>query len=91
MGNKRVFKGFNESEINFQPTFKFDLGTSQYDTSEKKRVPSFTDRILTYKNPLKLHDPTWLSYNTYNSYMESTASDHKPVSLSLNAMVIMID
>jgi hypothetical protein len=91
MENKRVFNGFNEPEINFQPTFKFDLGTSQYDTSEKKRVPSFTDRILTFKNPLKVHDPKWLSYNTYTSYMESTVSDHKPVGLSLNAMVIIFD
>lgn len=30
------------------PTYRFDFGTSTYDTSEKHRVPSLTDRILVY-------------------------------------------
>lgn len=41
-----VFVGFQEGYMCFPPTYKFDKGTSIYDTSEKKRVPSWTDRVL---------------------------------------------
>merc|ERR1719215_2138474 len=37
---------FEEAEIKFRPTFKFDTHTDHYDTSKKKRVPSWTDRVL---------------------------------------------
>lgn len=38
-------KKFSEANILFLPTYKFDIGTEIYDTI-KKRVPSYTDRIL---------------------------------------------
>lgn len=41
-----VFEGFVEPVINFAPTYKYDLGTNVYDTSDKSRTPSWTDRIL---------------------------------------------
>lgn len=41
-----VFEGFSEPPINFAPTYKYDAGTNVYDTSEKMRTPSWTDRIL---------------------------------------------
>ena len=44
-----VFRGFSEDKIKFPPTYKYDPGTNQFDTSSKKRVPSYTDRIL-YKH-----------------------------------------
>ena len=43
---KQVFVGFREGPIHFAPTYKYDAGTHDYDTSEKQRVPSWTDRIL---------------------------------------------
>ena len=41
-----AFNGFQEAAIHFPPTFKFDPGTNDYDSSSKQRVPSYTDRIL---------------------------------------------
>lgn len=32
---------FREAPITFLPTYKFDLGTHNYDTSKKQRVPSW--------------------------------------------------
>lgn len=41
-----VFEGFVEPIIDFAPTYKYDVGTNVYDTSDKLRTPSWTDRIL---------------------------------------------
>ncbi|GCB85307.1 hypothetical protein scyTo_0025918, partial [Scyliorhinus torazame] len=37
-----IFKGFKEAEISFLPTYKFDIGCDVYDSSAKKRTPSYT-------------------------------------------------
>ena len=42
----RVFRYVREAPITFNPTYKFDKHTSNYDTSEKQRVPAWTDRIF---------------------------------------------
>lgn len=67
-----VFKGFKEGPLKFPPTYKFDGGTNDYDTSKKARVPSWTDRILHKAHPkLRLYEYDWVP-----SVM---ISDHKPV------------
>lgn len=41
-----VLSTLTEAEIHFNPTYKFDNDSDVYDTSQKRRVPSYTDRIL---------------------------------------------
>ncbi|RKO93184.1 Endonuclease/exonuclease/phosphatase, partial [Blyttiomyces helicus] len=75
----RVFGDFLEGPIKFEPTYKYDIGTSRFDSSEKRRSPSFCDRILWFRNPLRSHDPDWLRIEWYRSSMAMTLSDHKPI------------
>ncbi|KAI1817218.1 type II inositol-1,4,5-trisphosphate 5-phosphatase [Poronia punctata] len=46
-GNKAFCEGWREGPITFLPTYKYDVGTvGLFDSSEKKRAPSWCDRIL---------------------------------------------
>lgn len=61
-----VFEGFNEGEINFAPTYKYDLFSEDYDTSEKCRIPAWTDRVLWKRNmPLSDMSKTFFTSNLY--------------------------
>ncbi len=45
----RIFHYLREGPINFAPTYKFDKGVfieGSYDSSEKRRVPAWCDRIF---------------------------------------------
>ena len=66
-----TYEAFHEAEIDFKPTYKFDIGTNSYDTSEKRRAPAWTDRVL------------WAGSATIGPLLYDSAasitSDHKPV------------
>lgn len=90
LGNSKdgAFRGFKEGKVKFYPTYKFDKGTSNYDTSEKQRVPSWTDRVL-YMT--KNEEENEIHQLNYNSLMNIELSDHKPVFSTFNSKVKFID
>ncbi|XP_075719853.1 synaptojanin-2 [Rhinoderma darwinii] len=50
--NGKIFKDFYEGTIQFGPTYKYDIGSEAYDTSEKFRTPAWTDRVLWWRKKL---------------------------------------
>ena len=78
----RAFKVLTENPPCFPPSYKFDVGTNCYDSRSKKaRVPAWTDRILHSRGVKFLY---------YNSLMEFTTSDHKPVVAGFEAAVMVV-
>ncbi|KAL1518982.1 hypothetical protein AB1Y20_003251 [Prymnesium parvum] len=74
----RVFDGFQEAEIKFRPTYKFDSKQKDlYDQSEKQRVPAYTDRVL-YR-VASWEPPDAIKVLRYSSVDELKVSDHRPV------------
>lgn len=65
-------RAFVEAPITFAPTYKYDVGTDTYDTSEKKRAPAWCDRLL-YRGFDRIEQ---LDYRRH----EVRVSDHRPVS-----------
>ncbi|XP_012271935.1 72 kDa inositol polyphosphate 5-phosphatase isoform X3 [Orussus abietinus] len=87
-----VLRGFEEAPITFPPTYKYDPGTQNFDSSSKQRTPAYTDRIL-FKG--KGHTRGYIrrvSCDSTSAYKDGTlecliydsvpsicTSDHKPV------------
>lgn len=75
MGKKAVFDGWSEGVPDFAPTYKYDVGTNNYDSSEKKRIPAWCDRILWRTKS----DPKLIRQAAFRRH-EMMTSDHRPVS-----------
>ncbi|CAA7259620.1 unnamed protein product [Cyclocybe aegerita] len=82
MDSNAAFAGYEEGPLLFRPTYRYDLGTDIYDTSEKMRIPAWTDRIL--------HRGSALDLAVY-SRAELRGSDHKPVFARYRAKVRVVD
>ncbi|KAH8917200.1 DNase I-like protein [Atractiella rhizophila] len=67
-------RSFKEAPISFLPTYKYDPGTDNYDSSPKLRIPAWCDRILWRADR---HEKVKnLKYERH----EVDISDHRPVS-----------
>ena len=44
MDSGAAFVGYEEGPLLFRPTYRYDVGTDIYDTSEKMRIPAWTGR-----------------------------------------------
>ncbi|EJD53563.1 inositol polyphosphate phosphatase [Auricularia subglabra TFB-10046 SS5] len=82
MDDQQVFIGFEEGPLLFAPTYRYDLHSTDYDTSEKMRIPAWTDRVLYRGRSLDLV--------TY-SRAELLGSDHRPVFAIFRAEIRKID
>ena len=84
---------FREGDITFPPTvrrpvgpeltsqYKYDRGTTQYDSSEKNRIPAWCDRVLWRTNAADKVQQ--LHYRRY----ETTVSDHRPISAAFEIRI----
>ncbi|CAG7722785.1 unnamed protein product [Allacma fusca] len=90
-----VFQGYEEGDIQFAPTYKYDLFSEDYDTSEKCRIPAWTDRVL-WKRRMPLSDmappPDWNSGRCIHyGRAELKQSDHRPVVSVIEIEVVAVD
>lgn len=80
MAEGNAFTGLCEGKIAFLPTFKFDKGTDEYDTSHKQRVPAWTDRVV--------FKPAGTRLLRYDSVPDALHSDHRPVFASFQVSTL---
>lgn len=80
----RVLKNYVEGPITFPPTYKYDLHSDTFDTSEKARAPAWTDRIF-------FRFTNAISQTAYRSCMQLQISDHKPVSATYETPIGIVD
>lgn len=75
---------YEEADITFLPTYKYDPHTDDFDSSKKQRVPAWCDRILYHsaKNSVKC-----LHYDK----IDRRDSDHRPVKALFSLEVACID
>ena len=76
MKHNRAFRlrTFQEGPLTFAPTYKYDRGSDAFDTSEKRRVPAWCDRVL-----WRSREEERVVLMGYRRW-EVNVSDHRPVS-----------
>jgi hypothetical protein len=76
-------RAFAEAPITFAPTYKYNVNTDDYDTSEKKRAPAWCDRVL-YRGLGKVKCEEYRRW-------EVRVSDHRPVSALFRVRVKRVE
>ena len=83
MKHNRAFRlrTFCEGPLTFAPTYKYDRNSNAFDTSEKRRVPAWCDRVL-----WRSREEGRVVLMGYRRW-EVNVSDHRPVSAVLKVTV----
>ncbi|XP_013782623.1 synaptojanin-1-like [Limulus polyphemus] len=90
----QIFKHFIEGDIDFPPTYKYDIFSDDYDTSEKNRIPAWTDRVLFRKRRFvrETDDPFWNPGNiVHYGRAELKTSDHRAVIAEIDIEVLQVN
>lgn len=90
-----VFGDFIEGPITFPPTYKYDLFSDDYDTSEKCRAPAWTDRVLWRRRKSHPDSDKSADWNQgrliHYGRSELKQSDHRPVIAIIDIEIFQID
>lgn len=104
MKNNHAFRlrSFEEAPITFAPTYKYNSGTNDYDSSEKRRIPAWSVTVVPFDSNLTIfltksrcdrilyRKCPGIECVNYRRY-EPTVSDHKPVSAGFHIQVKAVD
>lgn len=71
---QKDFSELHEHQVRFLPSYRFYVGTKEYDVAAGKRIPSWCDRVL-----FKRNFSTSFLVDKYILDEETMISDHKPV------------
>jgi len=82
MVHGQAFQHYEEKVPTFLPTYKYNLGTDEYDSSEKARIPAWCDRIVTRGDNLR---------QLYYGTAPLKFSDHRPVCGLLLCTINVVD
>ncbi|ETN38944.1 uncharacterized protein HMPREF1541_06986 [Cyphellophora europaea CBS 101466] len=92
------FDFYREGKVDFLPTYKYDIGKDDFDSSEKARIPAWTDRILYKVNHRHSMSGgqgeelgTKVRLDRYDSVQHIRISDHRPVFATFEIGVRVID
>ncbi|MCJ1305053.1 inositol polyphosphate 5-phosphatase, partial [Hypocenomyce scalaris] len=77
-----TFPFYSEARISFRPTYKYNNGNDDYDTSEKARIPAWTDRVLRKGDNLRQ-----INYTT----APLRFSDHRPVYATFQCTISVVN
>ena len=96
-----AFTGYQEGPLLFRPTYRYDIGTDTYDTSEKMRIPAWTGASQRALYPPKEHQRQTTNSDrilyqgsldlVVYSRAELKSSDHRPVFALFRTMVWIVD
>lgn len=88
-----TFKNYIEGDIKFAPTYKYDAFSQDYDSSEKCRIPAYTDRILMKKRHQTYPEEELTNPNQIKFYnrVELLSSDHRPVIAEFEIQILEVN
>lgn len=91
----RTLHGLSEADVNFPPTYKYDVQPAQSKEETDvpwsfapHRYPSWTDRVLYLDVPAGLRADTGMRVRAYDAMPVIRTSDHRPVYLRVDVPLV---